>query len=73
MVKPAIRRAGEGDRATVERASENLRKVVGDGVIEVEDVVVLIRNEDGTFDVQQGRTGTAAMAVGEACLGARSA
>ena len=31
----------------VERAREGLRKGVSDGVIDVEDVVVMIRDEDG--------------------------
>ena len=45
------------DQATVERARENLRKGVTDGVVEVEDAVVMIRDEDGTLEVRQGSTG----------------
>lgn len=51
------------DRATVERARENLRQGVADGVIEVEDAVVMIRDEDGTLTVLQGGTGVGGAAA----------
>jgi uncharacterized membrane protein len=53
----------------VERARENLRKGVSDGVIDVEDVVVMIRDEEGTVDVRQGSTGAASATVGGAMAG----
>ena len=57
------------DQATVERARENLRKGVADGVIEVEDAVVMIRDEDGTLEVRQGSTGVGGAAIGGAISG----
>lgn len=53
----------------VERAREGLRKGVSDGVIDVEDVVVMFRDEDGTVDVRQGSTGVASATVGGAMFG----
>jgi hypothetical protein len=38
------------DQEAVERARENLRQAVTDDLIQVEDVVVLIRKEDGAFE-----------------------
>lgn len=57
------------DQATVERARENLRKGVTDGVIEVEDAVVMIRGEDGTLEVRQGSTGVGGGAISGAISG----
>lgn len=57
------------DQATVERARENLRKGVTDGVIAVEDAVVLIRDEDGTLEVRQGGTGVGGATAGGAISG----
>lgn len=57
------------DRAAVERAGERLRKGVSDGLIQVEDVVVMTRDEDGTVDVQQGSTGVGFAAAGGAMWG----
>lgn len=51
------------DRATVERARENLRKGVADGAIEIEDAVVMIRDEDGKLEIRQGSTGVGGAAV----------
>lgn len=45
------------DKATVERARENLRSGVSEGLVEVEDAVVMFRGEDGTLEVRQGGTG----------------
>ena len=53
----------------VERAREGLRKGVADGVIDVEDVVLMFRDEDGTVDVRQGSTGVASATAGGAMLG----
>lgn len=52
------------DQPAVERARENLRQSVADGVIQVEDVVVMIRDDDGKLEVRQGSTGVGAAAVG---------
>ncbi len=57
------------DRATVERARENLRKGVADGAIAVEDAVVMIRDEEGTLEVRQGSTGVGGAAIGGAISG----
>lgn len=57
------------DKATVERARENLRKGVADGVVEVEDAVVMIRDEDGKVEVRQGSTGVGGAAVSGAISG----
>jgi uncharacterized membrane protein len=51
------------DKATVERARENLRKGVSDGVIEIEDAVVMIRDEDGKLEIRQGSTGVGGAAL----------
>ena len=51
------------DQAAVERARERLREGVKDGLIDVEDVVVLIRDEDGTLEVRQGSTGVTGATV----------
>ena len=56
-------------RAAVERARENLRKAVSDGVVQVEDVVVMSRDEDGKLEVRQGSTGIAPAAVSGAMVG----
>ena len=57
------------DQATVERARENLRKGVADGVIEVEDAVVMVRDGDGTLEVRQGGTGVGGAAISGAISG----
>jgi uncharacterized membrane protein len=57
------------DQAAVERARERLREAVTDGSIQVEDVVVMIRDEDGTVDVRQGSSGVAAAVVGGGMIG----
>jgi uncharacterized membrane protein len=57
------------DQAAVERARDGLAKGVADGVIDLEDVVVLVRDEDGTVDVRQGSSETAAAAAGGAMWG----
>ena len=57
------------DQAGVERARANLRRGVTDGVIQVEDVVVMIRAQDGTLEVRQGSTGVAPAAVSGAMAG----
>lgn len=51
------------DQATVERARENLRQWVADGVIEVEDAVVMIRDADGKLEIRQGGTGVGGAAL----------
>jgi uncharacterized membrane protein len=57
------------DQAAVERARDRLRKAVTEGSIKVEDVVILIRDEDGTVKVRQGSTGMTSAAVGGAMFG----
>jgi uncharacterized membrane protein len=57
------------DQAAVERAEDRLRRGVREGLIQVEDVVVIVRNEDGTVEVRQGSTGVAMAAVGGAMWG----
>jgi uncharacterized membrane protein len=57
------------DEAAVTRATANLADAIREGLIEVEDVVVIVRDEDGTVDVRQGRTGVGAAAVGGAMWG----
>lgn len=57
------------DQSAVERAREGLRKGVEAGVIEVEDVVVLIRDEDGALDIRQGSTGLPSATVGGGMAG----
>ena len=57
------------DEAAVTRARANLAEAIEAGLIEVEDVVVIVRDEDGTVDVQQGGTGVGAAAVGGAMWG----
>lgn len=57
------------DQATVERARENLRQGVTDGVIKVEDAVVMVRDEDGTLEVRQGSTGVGGAAASGAISG----
>jgi uncharacterized membrane protein len=57
------------DQAAVEHAREGLRKGVSEGVIDIEDVVVMIRDEDGTLQVRQGSTGVAGATMGGAMAG----
>jgi uncharacterized membrane protein len=57
------------DEAAVIRARANLEEAIEAGLIEVEDVVVIVRDEDGTVDVRQGTTGVGAAAVGGAMWG----
>ena len=57
------------DQAGVERARENLRKAVINGLIQVEDVVVMSRDPDGKLEVRQGSTGVAPAAVSGAMVG----
>jgi uncharacterized membrane protein len=57
------------DEAAVTRARDNLAEAVHAGLIEVEDVVGIVRNEDGTVDVRRGSTGVGAAAVGGAMWG----
>ncbi|HST70364.1 MAG TPA: DUF1269 domain-containing protein [Solirubrobacterales bacterium] len=51
------------DKATVERARENLRKGASEGLIRVEDAVVMFRDEDGKLEIRQGSTGVGAAAA----------
>ena len=57
------------DEATVERAREGLRKGVEDGLIELEDVVVMIRDEGGALEVRQGSSGIGGATAGGAIYG----
>lgn len=57
------------DKAAVERAKERLHRGMTDGVIQVEDVVVIIRDEEGTVEARQGSTGVPMAAVGGAMWG----
>jgi uncharacterized membrane protein len=57
------------DEAAVTRAEANLAEAIHAGLIDVEDVVVIVRDEDGTVDVRQGSTGVGPAAVGGAMWG----
>jgi uncharacterized membrane protein len=57
------------DQDAVERARDGLREATRAGVIDVEDVVVLVRDEDGTLDVRQGSTGLTSATVGGGIAG----
>jgi uncharacterized membrane protein len=57
------------DEAAVTRATANLAEAIHAGMIEVEDMVVIVRDEDGTVDVRQGSTGVGRAAVGGAMWG----
>jgi uncharacterized membrane protein len=57
------------DAAAAERARENLRKAVNDGVVQVEDVVVMSRDEDGKLEVRQGSSGVVPATAGGAMAG----
>ncbi|WP_206744619.1 DUF1269 domain-containing protein [Actinopolymorpha singaporensis] len=46
-----------------------MRSAVNDGLIAVDDVVEMSRGEDGKLRVQQGSSGTAAIATGGAVVG----
>ena len=51
------------DKAAVERARENLRQGAREGLIEVEDAVVMSRDEDGKLEVREGSTGIGGAAL----------
>ena len=57
------------DESAVERARENLRKAVNEGAARADDVVVIVRSEDGSFDVRQASTGVGKASAGGALLG----
>ena len=57
------------DEATADRAHANLAQGVKDGVIAVEDVVLIVRHENGTVDVRQGSSGVGMAAAGGAAWG----
>jgi uncharacterized membrane protein len=57
------------DRATVERARDNLHKGIAEGVVQVEDVVVMSRSHEGKLEVHQGSSGVAAAATGSGIAG----
>ncbi len=57
------------DEAAVDRATANVAEGVEKGLLEVEDMVVVVRDEDGTVDVRQGSTGVGTAAVGGAMWG----
>jgi uncharacterized membrane protein len=57
------------DEATVERARENLRQIQTDGLVQVDDAVVMTRGRDGTLEVHQGATGVGGAAVSGAVSG----
>jgi uncharacterized membrane protein len=57
------------DKATVERARENLRQGASEGLVEVEDAVVMFRDEDGKLEVRQGSTGVGGAALSGAISG----
>jgi uncharacterized membrane protein len=57
------------DESALERARDNLVEGIKEGLVDVEDVVLIVRHEDGTFDVRQGGTGIGAAAVGGAMWG----
>jgi uncharacterized membrane protein len=57
------------DEAAARRARENLNEDIRQGLIDVEDVVVMVRDEDGKVDVRQGSTGAGMAAAGGALWG----
>lgn len=57
------------DKATVERARENLRQGAREGLIVVEDAVVMFRGENGRLEVREGSTGVGGAAVSGALSG----
>jgi uncharacterized membrane protein len=57
------------DEAAVSRARQNLNDDIKEGLISVEDVVVMVRDETGKVDVRQGSTGVGMAAVGGAMWG----
>ncbi|WP_113698630.1 DUF1269 domain-containing protein [Nonomuraea lactucae] len=57
------------DRAAVELAKKRVHQAGADGLLQIEDVVVLIRDEDGKIEVRQGGTGVGAAAAGGAIWG----
>jgi uncharacterized membrane protein len=57
------------DEAAVTRAAANVAEGVDKGLVEVEDLVVIVRDDDGTVDVRQGSTGVGAATVGGAMWG----
>jgi uncharacterized membrane protein len=57
------------DEAAVTRAAANVAEGVDKGIVEVEDLVVIVRDGDGTVDVRQGSTGVGAATVGGAMWG----
>src|SRR5215469_12421974 len=57
------------DKGTVERARENLRQGAQDGLIDVEDAVVMFRDEEGRLEVRQGSTGVGGAALSGAISG----
>ncbi|MET9342640.1 DUF1269 domain-containing protein [Nonomuraea sp. NPDC003804] len=57
------------DRAAVEQAEKRLRRSGAEGSVQIEDLVVMIRGQDGKIEVQQGGTGVRAAATGGALWG----
>jgi uncharacterized membrane protein len=57
------------DEAAVERARARLADGIKDGLIDVEDVVVMVRSADGTVDVREGSRGVGAAAAEGAVWG----
>lgn len=57
------------DEATLERARENLRQGAKEGLVEIEDAVVMFRDEDGKLEVRQGSTGVGGASLSGAISG----
>src|SRR5215213_2691672 len=57
------------DQASVQRAGENLQKGAREGLIEVEDSVVMLRDENGKLEVREGSTGVGGAALSGAISG----
>jgi len=57
------------DQAAAERAREHLRQGASAGLIKVEDVVMMFRDEDGRLEVRQGRSAAESGAMGGAISG----
>jgi uncharacterized membrane protein len=57
------------DEAAATRGRSNLSDAIEKGAIEIEDVLLLVRGDDGKFEIRQGSSGVGAAAAGGAMWG----